>query len=109
MAAITTIRNLGPAMERDFRKCGLTTAEEIRALGADEVYGRLIGTGVRPHFAAFLALVMGLQDRDWLSPDPTEKAQLRKRFDSIRSVTKDAQTGIEAELDRLGIRPNQGT
>ena len=45
MSAITTIPNLGPASEEAFRRAGLTTAEEIRALGPDEAYRRLLAQG----------------------------------------------------------------
>ncbi len=89
-------------MERDFAKCGLTTAEELIALGADASYGRLISAGIRPHFIAYCALAMGLEGRDWQDPSAAEKVDLRRRFDAIKAEQTQVPMGIEAELDRIG-------
>ena len=37
---ISTIRNLGPATEAHFAKAGITSAEDLREMGADEAYRR---------------------------------------------------------------------
>lgn len=47
---ISSIRNLGPATEAQFAKAGLTTADELYALGAHEAYRKLLQAGIRPHF-----------------------------------------------------------
>ena len=47
---LTTVRNTGPAMERSLIDVGIKTAQELRDLGADEAYLRLLNNGVRPHF-----------------------------------------------------------
>lgn len=106
MSAITTIRNLGPASEAAFAQAGITTAEDIRALGADAAYAALLQSGDRPHFIGYYVLVMGLQGRAWNDLDPVEKAALRVKFDAL--VAAHAKKGrpeheIETALDRLGV------
>jgi nucleotidyltransferase/DNA polymerase involved in DNA repair len=53
MTPISSIRNLGPATEAAFNRAGIASAEELRALGADAAYARLLAAGERPHFIGF--------------------------------------------------------
>jgi hypothetical protein len=85
MAEISSIPNLGPAMQAAFAKVGITTAEELRALGADAAYARLLAGGERPHFIGYYVLVMGLQGRPWNDCKGAEKEALRVRFDAIKA------------------------
>lgn len=80
---VSTIRNLGPASVAQFARAGIHTATELRTLGADEAYARLIAAGTRPHFIGYYALVMGLQGRPWNDCKGAEKEALRTRFDGI--------------------------
>ncbi|MEO1318773.1 MAG: TfoX/Sxy family DNA transformation protein [Pseudomonadota bacterium] len=108
---VSAIRNLGAAMEAAFAKAGITTAEELEALGADAAYASLIATGHRPHILAFQAVALGLEGRHWNSADSAEKAALRTRYEAIRAGkpatasgrSKSVSTSLEAELDRLGL------
>ena len=104
---VSTIRNLGPASEESFARAGLTSAQQVRDLGADATYARLLQSGSRPHFIAYYALVMGLQGRPWNDLGPEEKATLRSRFDKLVVENRPAPlSGIEKELDALGVRVN---
>ena len=47
---VSSIKNLGPASDAAFARAGIYTAEEIRELGADAAYARLLAAGSRPHF-----------------------------------------------------------
>ena len=60
---ISSIRNLGPAYEESCVKIGINSAEELRELGADETYRRLLLAGTKPHFIGYYVLVMALQGR----------------------------------------------
>lgn len=103
---VSAIRNLGPKSVASFARAGLHTADEVRALGADETYARLLAAGSRPHFIMYYALVMGLQGRPWNDLDTVEKGQLRTRFDAIVARNQPLQpAGIERILDELGVRP----
>ena len=62
---VTDIPNLGPASAEAFARAGITSAEEIIELGADEAYLRLLQSGSAPHFIGYYVLVMGLQGRPW--------------------------------------------
>ena len=101
---VSSIRNLGPRTEEDFAKAGIYSAKDVRALGPDEAYRRLLAAGVRPHFIAYYALVMGLQGRPWNHLDAAEKASLRKRFDALIAETKPASR-LERDLDAIGVVP----
>jgi hypothetical protein len=102
-APVSSIRNLGPASEEAFAKAGMHSAQEVRELGLEEAYRRLLASGARPHFIAFYALAMGLQDRAWNDLDADEKAALRVRFDALVAERDTGSTGIDLELRRLGV------
>ena len=90
-----------------FAQVGVTTAEQLRKLGADEGYRMVLKNGVRPHFIGYYALVMGLQGRPWNDCQGVEKENLRIDFDRIVAETlgtKKGRSDIEAALDRLGVR-----
>lgn len=108
-APVSSIRNLGPASDQAFARAGITSADEVRNLGADAAYERLLRHGTRPHFIGYYALVMGLQGRPWNDCRGDEKARLRARFDAIRArasqLADDAPSSELAEvLDRIGVR-----
>ena len=109
---VSSIPNLGPASEVAFAAAGITTAEEIRAMGADEAYQRLLEAGSRPHFIGYYVLVMGLQSRPWNDCKGEEKKALRKRFDTIcagfnRSDAKQ-RNDLEEALSFLGVIASPG-
>lgn len=105
--ALSSIRNIGPAMEAAFKNAGIENADALRDLGADEGYRRLLASGHRPHFIAYYVIVMGLQGRPWNDCQGQEKKDLRKRFDAIKASIVPNQNGYDAEmeraLDRLGV------
>ena len=102
---ITTIRNLGPAMQQACRAAGINSAEDLHSLGADAAYAALIAAGTKPHFIGYCALAMGLQGRPWNDCNGQEKTDLRARFDAIKtSVHPDMNTKLERFLDEIGIR-----
>ncbi|MEL0435785.1 TfoX/Sxy family protein [Phycobacter sp. K97] len=111
---VSSIRNLGPASEAAFARAGIHSAEELRELGADAAYARLLQSGSRPHFIGYYVLVMGLQGRPWNDCKGDEKKALRKRFDQIKAenVTAATQTAglsrLERELDAIGVIPRRG-
>ncbi len=82
---VTVIRNLGPATAAALARVGVTSAEALRAMGADAAYLALLRGGTRPHFIGYYVLVMGLQGRPWNDCRGAEKTALRKRFDAIKA------------------------
>ena len=110
-APVSCIRNLGPASDAAFARAGIHSAEELRAIGADAAYQRLIEFGTRPHFIGYYALVMGLQGRCWNDCQGQEKSDLRTRFDSIKDDANSKPladgklpSALSRELDRIGVR-----
>ncbi|EEW24317.1 TfoX/Sxy family protein [Rhodobacter ferrooxidans] len=103
-SAVSTIPNLGPASEAAFARAGIESAEEIREMGADAAYLRLLQAGTSPHFIGYYVLVMGLQGRPWTDCQGAEKAALRVRFDALKAQVKHkGRSEIEAALDALGV------
>lgn len=103
---VSTIPNLGPASEAAFARAGIHSAEEIRSLGPDESYRRLLAAGTQPHFIGYYVLVMGLQGRPWNDCQGEEKKQLRARFDALKAAIPAKTKGrseLEAALDALGV------
>ena len=108
---VSSIRNLGPASDAAFARAGINDADELRALGADAAYAKLIASGTRPHFIGYYALVMGLQGRPWNDCQGKEKAQLRERFDALKATTSVEQQNLDGlpaplseHLDIIGVR-----
>ncbi len=106
---VSSIRNLGPASDKAFARAGITSAEQLRDLGADAAYTQLLRHGTRPHFIGYYAMVMGLQGRPWNDCRGKEKTDLRARFDALCARSRDTGTAgpssaLVAELDRIGIR-----
>lgn len=97
---VSSIPNLGPASEQAFLRAGITSAEEIRALGPDDAYGRLLASGVRPHFIGYYVLVMGLQGRPWNDCKGDEKKALRKRFDALCTGFNRSDAKVRADLEQ---------
>lgn len=104
MAAISTIRNLGPAFEQALNDAGIMTAEELREIGADAAYTRLLENGSKPHFIGYYVLHMALQGRPWNDCKGAEKAALRKQFDTLKSQSFDTERSeLEAFLNNIGV------
>lgn len=108
---VSTIPNLGPASEAAFARAGIHSADEIRAMGADDAYLALLRSGTPPHFIGYYVLVMGLQGRPWNDCQGDEKKALRARFDTLKAQAMGgtAATGLpremEAALRALGVMP----
>lgn len=106
---VSTIPNLGPASEAAFARAGIHSAEELRALGADAAYLRLLQAGTRPHFIGYYVLVMGLQGRPWNDCQGAEKQALRAAFDALKTraaatPSKDKDRArLDAVLDEIGL------
>ena len=104
---VSSIPNLGPASEAAFARAGIHTAEELRSLGSDEAYRRLLLSGAQPHFIGYYVLVMGLQGRPWNDCKGDEKKALRVRFDAIKQSligTKEkGRSDLEAALQFFGV------
>ncbi|WP_108262157.1 TfoX/Sxy family protein [Mangrovicoccus ximenensis] len=109
---ISELRNLGPAMESAFAAAGIGSAEELREIGTDAAYARLLANGARPHFISFYVIEMALQGRPWNDCKGAEKDALRKRFDRIKAGTaandRGALRALDRILDEIGVIPKRG-
>ncbi|WP_106744149.1 TfoX/Sxy family protein [Yoonia maritima] len=104
MSALTSIKNIGPALEKSLTEAGITTAEQLREIGADEAYQKLLENGARPHFIGYYVLHMALQGRPWNDCKGEEKKSLRKQFDKIKSGSFDeSRSELERFLNQIGV------
>lgn len=104
MAALTTIRNIGPAFAASLKAVGITTAEELHDLGADAAYTKLLENGSKPHFIGYYVLHMALQGRPWNDCKGAEKEALRKQFDAIKANSFDQnRSDLETILNQIGV------
>ena len=104
MSAISTIRNLGPATEAQFAKAGITSAEDLREMGADAAYRAWLMAGLPAHFIGYYVLVMALQDRPWNDCKGEEKKTLRVRFDALKAQCNSTERSeLEAALNYFGV------
>ena len=101
---VSSIRNIGPATEAAFARAGIHSAEELRAMGPDAAYLRLMQSGTAPHFIGYYVLVMALQGRPWNDCKGEEKKALRARFDALKAGAGPlGRSPLEAALDALGV------
>lgn len=104
MTDLQSIKNIGPAFATSLRAAGITTAEELHALGADAAYTRLLENGSKPHFIAYYVLHMALQGRPWNACKGEEKKALRRQFDTIKAGNFDeGRSELEQFLNRIGV------
>jgi hypothetical protein len=102
---VSSIRNLGPVFEASCKAAGILSAEDLRALGADATYAKLLNNGVRAHFIGYYVLVMGLQGRPWNDCKGAEKAALRVKFDALKDQTQTSEISeFERMMDVIGVR-----
>ncbi|WP_298262088.1 TfoX/Sxy family DNA transformation protein [uncultured Litoreibacter sp.] len=100
---VSSIRYLGPAYEASLARIGVHSADQLRALGADAAYSKLLALGDRPHFIAYYVLVMALQGRPWNDCKGAEKDALRVTFDKIKAQNAGNDTSaLEQTLDQIG-------
>jgi hypothetical protein len=109
--AVSSLRNLGPAVEAACTRAGIDSAETLRALGAHEAYRRMIGSGTRPLFISYYVLHMALQGRPWNDCRGAEKDALRDQFDQLKSE-RDTDPDAPSEalgkfLDDIGLHPRR--
>jgi hypothetical protein len=101
---ITSIRNLGSAFEQSCHDAGILTAEELREMGADVAYAKLLRAGTKPHFIGYYVLVMGLMGRPWNDCKGAEKAALRIKFDTLKADNANpAASEFERMMDLIGV------
>jgi nucleotidyltransferase/DNA polymerase involved in DNA repair len=104
MAALTTIRNIGPAFEKALIDVGISSAEQLHELGADAAYSKLLENGSKPHFIGYYVLRMALQGRPWNDCKGEEKKALRKQFDKIKGQSFDQDRAeLEAFMNQIGV------
>jgi len=101
---LTAIRNIGPALAAELQRAGIMTASQLRDLGADAAYRKLLASGTRPHFIGYYVLHMALQGRPWNDCKGAEKDALRVQFDAIKAefANRPDDSALERILNQIG-------
>ena len=88
---ISELRNLGPACERDLHAVGIYTAEDIRKLGVEGTFvrlmeGRLAGGQSSFGFNAnyLYALYGAIHDCDWREIPEEKRTEFKKLTERLR-------------------------
>ena len=101
---ISSLPNLGPAMQAECDRAGIHSAEDLREMGADAAYRAWLMAGLPAHFIGYYVLVMALQDRPWNDCKGEEKKALRARFDALKAQCNSAERSeLEAALNYFGV------
>ena len=86
------MRNLGPACEQDLCAVGITTAEQLKELGAEAAFVRILvgrkeqGRSLRTCNATYLyALYGAIHDIDWREIPAARKLQFKAFTGEIRN------------------------
>ncbi len=81
---ISEMRNLGPASERDLNAVGILTAEDVKRLGPEETFVRMLlgrvkrGRAVGSCNAAYLYAIHGaIHDIDWRDLPEQKKTEFK--------------------------------
>lgn len=102
---VSSIRNLGPAFEKNCTRAGINDAEQLRDLGPEAAYAKLLRSGVKPHFIGYYVLVMALQGRPWNDCKGAEKTALRATFDALKAEhATPPSSEFERMMNDIGIR-----
>jgi len=56
----SSITRMRATADADYARAGITSTEQVRKLGADAAYLRLLQNGVRAHFINYSMLALGL-------------------------------------------------
>ena len=88
---ISALRNLGPACEQDLNAAGIGTAGELKSLGAEEAFVRMLvarandGRSAKCCNAAYLyALYGAIHDIDWRDVPAERKEYFKKLTAEMR-------------------------
>ena len=91
-------------METEFNAAGVATAEDLRDMGADAGYAKLLENGYKPYFIGYYVLVIGLQGRPWNDCKGEEKKALRVKFDALKAkYAKPKASELDAFMDCIGL------
>lgn len=65
--------NIGPALAHDLRAIGVTSEDDLRAVGAQAAWLRLYEAGSRDCLSSFLALEGAVRGVRWMQIAPDER------------------------------------
>ena len=79
METVRSLQNVGPKTAQWLEMIGITTVDQLRAIGSVMAFVMIRDSSVGPSLNLLYALESGLQGRHWLSLTEQEKAELREQ------------------------------
>lgn len=90
--SISEMRNLGPACERDLEAAGITSAQQLKDLGAEQAFVQLLiarkkrGESTKCCNAAYLYALHGaIEDLDWREIPEEDKLRYKRLTAEMRA------------------------
>jgi DNA transformation protein len=81
LAELASMRNLGPASARMLHAAGITSAADLRSMGAVAAYVAVQRCGGKPSLNLLWALEGALTDRDWKAVSREDRTALLLALD----------------------------
>lgn len=107
---IRDLRGLGPRSEEQLKRIGITTADELRSVGAVAAFIALSEeTDSKPSLNLLYALVGALEERDWRDVAREDRASLLAALEGHRELQQlfdDAATDhVDSKRESAAPRP----
>ena len=88
MAASEKIRNVGPRSAAWLRQVGVRNIDDLREMGAIEVFARVVKAGFKPSLNLLYAMAGAEDDCHWTALSDERKAVLIQAAEDIQGVAK---------------------
>ena len=90
MGELRSLRGLGPSSERALERIGITTTQELMALGAIETFRRLRADNQSVSVNFLYALVGAIEDTDWREIARERRYELLSECEALEMLEADA-------------------
>jgi len=82
---ISELPNLGPKSEEMLVRAGITTLQQLRALGSVRAYIEVCRSGSSPSLNLLWALEGALTDRSWQRVEKEDRLSLLQQLEQVRA------------------------
>lgn len=97
MSRLQDMRNLGPVSEEWLCQAGITSVEELSAVGAVAAYRKVVALGVKPSLNLLYAIDGALLDVPWNHLPAGERERLLMEVDALEDWRALLDNGSSAD------------
>lgn len=80
MSELTSLPNIGKVLEQQLKEVGITSAEELRAVGSEEAWVRILAIDSSACYNRLCGLEGAVQGIRWHDLDPQVKTELKQFY-----------------------------